>query len=184
MSDAVIGLVGVVVGAVVTGGVTAVGSWRARRRAARAALRLIHGDLMVALLLMERATNSDRWWALPAELPTARWERHRDALAGSHLSFDEWTTLDATFTRFAQIEATRAQGNAAGDRAGALHHAQRHEFADTYELALESNGVVTHRGIGWRERSWRKLRLRNEQRTARDDAVQMLERMRAKSASG
>lgn len=184
MSDAVVGLVGVVVGAVVTGGITAVGSWRARRRAARAALRLIHGDLMQGLLLMEEATDSGQWWLPPAELPTTRWERHREALAGSQLSFDEWTTLDATFARYAQIEAVRAQGSATGNLTGALNYAQRHHFAGTYELTLESNGVVTRRGVGLRERSWRRWRFRDDQRRALSDAKQMLDRMHAKTGAG
>jgi hypothetical protein len=186
MSDGVLALIGVVVGAVVTGGITAVSAWWGRRRAERAALRLIYADVVHALRILEQATEHDEWWPDLEPLPTDRWERYRDALADSSLSFADWATLDGVFSQLAHLQATC-------DRRAANHvqhahdwlFAQAHMVEDAYRQLLEANRIVTGRAIGSRERR-RSARQRfragggrpSEEHHARQDEVERtIERM-------
>jgi hypothetical protein len=96
MGEAIFGLVGVVVGAVVAGGVDYALDRRRERAGLRAALRLVedeYKDLLsvVAIVLQMRVWPPSDWQAWRS---TSRdqWETHRDVLA-ARLSAADWELI-------------------------------------------------------------------------------------------
>lgn len=130
MSEAIFGLVGVVVGALITGGVDYVLDRRRERATLRAALRLIgdeYKDLLgvVDLALMASAwPRSHRYSRLI--LTADQWERNRDVLA-AQLSPVDWELI--------------AQGRDV--RHGLQHYMDEHEHEEELiELILDSNESI------------------------------------------
>ena len=130
MSEAIFGLVGVVVGALITGVVDYVLDRRRERATLRAALRLIgdeYKDLLgvVDLALMARAWPlSDRYRRLIRT--DDQWERNRDVLA-AQLSPVDWELI--------------ARGRDV--RHGLQHYMDKHEHEkELVELILDSNESI------------------------------------------
>src|SRR4051812_2609012 len=79
---AVFGLIGVIVGAVLSGVVSYVLERQRADRAKRAAGRLVSDDLALIQARLEVARNRKTWSNLPRQqLPTAAWTEHRAFLA-------------------------------------------------------------------------------------------------------
>ena len=93
MSDAVIGLIGVLIGGGISTGASLLLEERRYRRARRdeqglasrrhlQAARLIQEELSDISLTLAGAIDSDRWWPLPGQaLPVERWREFGPALA-------------------------------------------------------------------------------------------------------
>jgi hypothetical protein len=113
VDSAVAGLIGVAVGAVVTGGVQAVGTWLNRRVASRTAARLLYDSFLNAIILLASrietsgwGPESDGWEALDAA-----WVANRVDLARV-LSTRTFMDVSAAVTGFNKMADRHAQGTA------------------------------------------------------------------------
>lgn len=96
MSQAIFGLLGVVVGAMVSGGVTLYLEWARERAAARGAARILQGDLSNTEAQIEEALDSDLRWPGQFRLRTARWYEYQPILA-RRLRENEWYAVESAF---------------------------------------------------------------------------------------
>lgn len=103
MSEAVIGLVGVVVGGVLTGGTNLALEWRRERRAGRAAARLVHAALTDANAFVEASIFQRMWVGDPVEaLADDVWSEHRTSLAEAP-GFDGWYPVAGAWCWIGQL---------------------------------------------------------------------------------
>jgi hypothetical protein len=79
MSDAVIALLGIVAGGLLSGAVQLVVTWRERRNRSRAAARILFSNLWAAREAYEYALAAGAWW--DRSLPRGDWAKYRDQLA-------------------------------------------------------------------------------------------------------
>jgi hypothetical protein len=79
MPEALIGLIGVVAGALLGGVVSATVGWSKRRTQAAAAGSLIGSELEAVRTRMQGAIDEHQWWL--GDLPTEIWAKHRGQLA-------------------------------------------------------------------------------------------------------
>lgn len=115
MSEAVTGLIGVVIGGTLTGVVTFVLERRRERRAEMSALRLLELDLRDAGGKIEAVVDRGEWWHRSnLELPTAAWRDHRYLLA-SRLDHGDWQEIAEAFHAMIQLNAHVARAAAAGE---------------------------------------------------------------------
>jgi hypothetical protein len=103
MEEATFGLIGVVVGALVTGGVTWTLARRREQRDVRAAARLLRNDLLKAEGMLSHALNESRWWPRDRELPTSLWREERRYLAAELENFDDWEPIGRAFTELEEL---------------------------------------------------------------------------------
>jgi hypothetical protein len=103
MTTALFGLLGVVVGGVLTGMVTYALERVRTKRAARAASRLLVEDLHSALMFANTVKGKGTWQVLSPDAvertfvePAAVWLKHRELLA-STLSGKEWVALSLAY---------------------------------------------------------------------------------------
>jgi hypothetical protein len=98
MSAAIFGLIGVVIGALVTGGVTFFLEWRRERAALRAGLRLVGEELKDMLLEVQIMVDMRAWGppevrqGLGGRISHEQWDRHRDVFA-AQLSPTDWVKI-------------------------------------------------------------------------------------------
>jgi hypothetical protein len=71
VEQAVFGLIGVIVGALITGGVGWTLGRRREQRDVRAAARLLRNDLVKAEGMLSHTLQQRRWWPRDWELPLA-----------------------------------------------------------------------------------------------------------------
>lgn len=107
MEVAIFGLIGVVLGGLITGGTQMFLEWRREQRAVRRAKRLVKGELLQASMILRYFANSKIWPSsldATTALPTSAWQEHRAHLADV---FDEdlWNQLVTTYS---QLEIDRA----------------------------------------------------------------------------
>jgi hypothetical protein len=117
MSAAAFGLIGVVIGAFVTGGVAFFLEWRRERAAVRAGLRLVGEELKDMLGEVRVMLEAGAWGppdvrqGLGTRISHEQWDRHRDVLA-AHLSPDDWREIagarDTERTLHARFEQVKA----------------------------------------------------------------------------
>jgi hypothetical protein len=83
-SEAVIGLIGVGVGALTSGGVQAMAAWAGRRNDALSSARIIWNRLSAAITDLETMAKTDGWTGFPSfAADLAIWKEERRALARS-----------------------------------------------------------------------------------------------------
>ena len=97
MEVAIVGLVGVIVGGLITGGFQVFVEWRKQRRSGQHAKRLVCGELLNAsLLLRTTATRPSKTWPYLLEvasvLPISAWQEHRAHLSDV-VDEDLWNRL-------------------------------------------------------------------------------------------
>jgi hypothetical protein len=124
--DAVLPLIGVVIGAVLGGGMTYLLDKRRERRTARAGLRLVVHELEATKLRWHSLTeswddeptaeNADRLISDLKNRPyaTALWKNHQEVLASS-LSGDEWEGLADAYKVIRAVEDAVQTGSTAED---------------------------------------------------------------------
>jgi hypothetical protein len=98
LMDALLIVVGAIVGAVSTGGVSAFDAWRQRRVRRRVAARVILGDLYVLEASVEVILEAKRWpdrFDLSSPLDT--WRDSREAFAEGVEAW-EWALVDGVFS--------------------------------------------------------------------------------------
>lgn len=83
MNAALLGLLGVIADAILTGGVQAAIAWFDRRRSARTSARLLYMELHTAGEAIEELYNRRSWELMVIDwrVFVAMWEKHREALA-------------------------------------------------------------------------------------------------------
>ena len=114
MEVAVFGLIGVVVGALMTGGTQLFLERRREQRDLRRAKRLVTGELLHASLIFRNLAKLKSWPAFPdasTMLPTSAWQENRAHLAGA-LDEDLWNQL---VTAYSVLEIDRARLTTAKD---------------------------------------------------------------------
>jgi hypothetical protein len=121
MEEAIFGLVGVIVGGLLTGGVQLWLEQRKEKRAVSRAKRLVQGELLNAILIYRSmySTASKTWPYYPdptTALPTSAWQEHRADLA-SVLDEQLWQEL---VWAYALIEVDRTHLAVAKDSAPAI----------------------------------------------------------------
>lgn len=126
MSAAIFGLIGVVVGALVTGGVDYVMQRRREKAELRQARRVVAGELSDLWYQLETITAGDRW---PGEVPeewfaSRMWEAHRPVLA-SQLSDEDWNELARIYSIATKFRAMFGAGEALRPPAWLVNTARR-----------------------------------------------------------
>jgi hypothetical protein len=99
-------LIGLLVGALLTGGTQTVLGWRDRVRASRGAARLLFADYVRAVAALRSLVDLNVWWSDELAPPLDAWREHRAALAGA-MEGMAWQTIDGAFTQLADLEAMR-----------------------------------------------------------------------------
>ena len=132
MSDGAIGLIGVALGGLLTGGVTWFHDWRRRIRDARAARRVIRSELSEAAKAVSDAKQGDHWPPGWTRSWSESWLTYRPILAAT-MDDDSFDTLAAAHLYIAQLEA----GLAAGERGFAGHDLAFLEDVSTHLRAAE-----------------------------------------------
>jgi hypothetical protein len=100
---AVFGIVGVIVGAIVTGGTQLFIDWRKEQRAVARAKRLVAGELLQARLILRTLHRLQRWPSpdVLALLSTDVWQQHNFYL--SLLDPTVWDNLVGLYAEFATM---------------------------------------------------------------------------------
>ncbi|SRR5258708_5455339 len=114
MEIAIVGLIGVVLGGLLTGGTQMFLEWRRERRAVRRAKRLVGGELLHATMIFRTLSTAKSWPYFPdvnSILPTTAWQEHSAHLADV-LDEDLWNELVMTYTT---LEIDRARLTLAKD---------------------------------------------------------------------
>jgi hypothetical protein len=110
MEVAIFGLIGVVLGGLITFGTQMFFEWRRERRAVRRAKRLVGGELLHASTILRSFSDSKIWPSSPdvtSVLPTSAWQEHRDHLADM-LNKDLWDQLVIAYSKL-EIERALAK---------------------------------------------------------------------------
>jgi hypothetical protein len=108
VSTALIGLIGVVAGAMVTGGVQGAGAWFDRRLSARSSARLLYMQLRGAEYALVELAQRRSWEQMITDWTSfgVAWERHSEALARV-LATEHFVTVSSAFTCLANIARGR-----------------------------------------------------------------------------
>jgi hypothetical protein len=110
MEVAIFGLIGVVLGGLITGGTQMFLEWRREQRAVRRAKRLVKGELLQASMILRYFANSKIWPSsldATSVLPTLAWQEHRAHLADV-LNKDIWDQLVIAYSKL-EIERALAK---------------------------------------------------------------------------
>jgi hypothetical protein len=103
MSEAVIGLVGVVIGGLLTGGVNFLLEHRREKRSGQAASRLVHAALTSTTTFVEASLVERMWMGDPREgLADDVWVEHRNAIAEAP-AFDGWYPVSLAWSFITQL---------------------------------------------------------------------------------
>lgn len=109
MTAAIFGLIGVVVGALVTAGVDAWREHRREKRALQAAMRVLRNDLQIAQAMLSGTNMSGIWWRRPQfELPVDAYDQHRDLLAAEIEVEKDWLEVSDAFRELDDLNRYRA----------------------------------------------------------------------------
>ena len=107
MIAAVFGLLGVVVGATVSGGVQWLLVRRSDRHAARTAARVVRYELRQFRELLRYSIGS-RYWEVRYWISPVRWREHQAALAGACTS-DEWSRVEMAYVGLEIVDSWHRQ---------------------------------------------------------------------------
>lgn len=109
MTAALIGLIGVVAGAIVTGGVQSAGAWFDRRLSARSSARLLYMQLYGAEYALLELAQRRSWKQMITDWTSfgLAWEQHNEALARV-LATEHFVTVSSAFACLANISRGRA----------------------------------------------------------------------------
>jgi hypothetical protein len=104
MDTALIGLVGVIAGAILTGGIQVAVGWFDRRLAARSSARLLYTELHAADEIIGALLETPIWSRMIFDWrqPGAMWEKHREALARV-LATDDFLKVSSAFSSIANL---------------------------------------------------------------------------------
>lgn len=114
--ELVLVVLGAVVGALATGGVSAWAAWQERQLRRKVAARVILGDLYVIEGALELIRDTDRWpdrW--DAVTPLTTWQEQRTAFAGGVRAW-EWALVDGLYSDLARTVPMIRPGEACTDR--------------------------------------------------------------------
>ena len=112
MSEALVTLLAVLLGGVLSIWAGVQAEHRARRRGLRQAMFLLDEELKEIAWSIEVAIEDHHWWPLPGyELPDLRWRDYAPAL--TDVSHEHWSTLSAAYQSVRDLNAELTQG---------LHH--------------------------------------------------------------
>ena len=128
MESAIFGLVGVIVGGLITAGSNFVLARRQERASTatesrihaadlKRAARLIDLELLYAQAAAVRFIEKRRWWSEDLELVTESWQQYR-AIVAPELSWDDWHGLATAALAVDQMRALQAMAR----REGLLYH--------------------------------------------------------------
>jgi hypothetical protein len=145
MSTALAGLLGVIAGAMVTGGVQASLSWLERRREARSSARLLYMELNVAGEGVEFLHEAENWSRISVDFRDIdrTWRAHRERLA--HIvGTDDFLKVAAAFSSIAALAQSRekAEQHAPPGLAGAPKHRVPEGIRAGYSGHVEAARVV------------------------------------------
>lgn len=104
MSEAAIGLVGVLLGGIIAAGSQWLRERTNTRREKATASRLIQSELGDAVAAINFATKTNKWW--PNDLSRADWDRYVAVLTGA-LSMKEWLVVLAGHDAVERMNRTR-----------------------------------------------------------------------------
>jgi hypothetical protein len=104
MGTALIGLLGVVVGGVLTGLVQGVAQWLRERAEARAAIRLLHLELLDAKWVLSTSLEHDDAARLKGAIPVERWSQFSGLIA-KKASGSRWRVLAAAYGPLVALRA-------------------------------------------------------------------------------
>ncbi|MGY0386364.1 hypothetical protein ACWZJV_05275 [Nocardioides sp. WG-D5] len=137
MIVAIVGLVGVVVGAIVTGGVNYAIARREERFAQRAAVRLLCTDLHKVVAVTESVANDGNWGPEKGPLPTSAYEAHAGTLARM-LPSREWKEVEGSVLGVLYLDGIR-QELIEGDRSATASELQSvHRIRGFIEVTLRT----------------------------------------------
>ncbi len=135
MTEAIFGLIGVVVGGLISGGLSLILEWRKERVAARVAARLVREDLLPVSLMIEDVFGGRAWLQPPEPRSRERsWVEHRSRLA-TVMEYEDYAAVVQ-----AQIAADRFD-------AWIASRADRSELSEDDRNQLRSWNAEVGRGL-------------------------------------
>jgi hypothetical protein len=159
VEQAIFGLIGVVVGAVLTGGVE---WWRERRRenlAGHATLRLLRHELTRARGILAATKNNRVWWPQPWTLPTALWLDERKLLASVIDRDEDWFVISNAFFELEDLNlylaALREQHGDDVEYESTAHDGRLQDTRDRVSEAMDAVIRLSERPPTRRQRLWR-----------------------------
>jgi len=116
VTQAIFGLIGVIVGALVTGGLSFVRDKREESADLRAALRIVEDDFHLLWMGLKAIAEANAWHPLLRTFELASWPEHRGILA-RHLDANDWlrVSVGASIFTAARSAAERAFAGHDGD---------------------------------------------------------------------
>lgn len=119
MTEAIFGLVGVVIGGLLNGGVTWLTERKSLRSRAMVAARLVKSEFVTADVAIDVALSNDSWADLTVGISVTEWNQHRETLAAV-LDEKEWASLEvyASISGLIAIDAEVRKGEAIGESYG------------------------------------------------------------------
>lgn len=102
MTEAIFGLVGVVVGGVLNGGITWLVERRNQRDQVRVAARLVDGEIRIAAAACNVAVDSKSWHGFARVVSSKHWGKYQATLSGA-MTDGEWDVVRDYHTHLLQI---------------------------------------------------------------------------------
>jgi hypothetical protein len=118
MTEAIFGLIGVIIGGLLNGGVTYLTAKKQRQTEALIGARLIHSEIESNQLATQLSLEAKTWDHFRFGIKIDDWLTHREALAGV-LNDVDWSALDdyyASARTSAQLKSFDAPSKPPGDR--------------------------------------------------------------------
>lgn len=141
MDTALIGLVGVIAGAILTGGIQATVGWFDRRLSARSSARLLFMEMHIANDAIGELLKNPNWSRMIIDWhePGMMWEKHREALARV-LGTDDFLKVSATFSSIANLARARDLDaeRATPSPGGSLPFSVPNDVLDSYGTQTET----------------------------------------------
>ena len=164
-------LIGIIGGAVATGGVTLFTSWRERQNSRTVAARLILGDLYVLEAMAELVLKYERWPdRLDLESPLQTWREARGAFAGDVEAW-EWALVDSVFSNLHRNSLMVQLGESVSDRALAVMARFSNSIPPAREVVLKRASTEKERAKMVEELSKRKHQVIQDSAPHEDDAA-------------
>lgn len=132
-------VLGAVVGALSTGGVSFYAQWRDRRLSRKVAARLILGDLYLAQGGADTVLGVGHWANIEWGDPIETWRESREAFAASVEAW-EWTVVDNAFRILGRVGARALREK--DQRSGTLSSAAKRELQFLSEQAGKAREIV------------------------------------------
>ena len=125
MTAAIFGLIGVTLGALITGGTTYGMRRREERADMRAAARLVHSELGRAEGTLDVALGGERPEVVipPGGFPSDEWQRYRDRFARL-LTGAEWAVLEDCYNQIQTVNAVRLEWQELDEMVERIHRSK------------------------------------------------------------